>query len=636
LAKGPGMASQADLNLGEPPSVTSDVRQHARRNVDVVRPMPRRQPLAVAPGNVDLRMVQRVVFRPGIIRPLSRLFVWLWMCARFFGGNAWDRLNGRSSIQRRAVRLREVFDGAGVSFAKLAQQLSLRADMLPYVYCAELSKMLDRARPIPTAVAIKIIEDSLRRPLNEIFSTFDPQPIGSASLACVYQAKLKETGEVVAVKVRRPGIGPLLAADLRALDWLLIFAEMLTLIRPGLTTQFRRELRTILMGELDFRAEARHTEMFRLRAQADDAGITAPRVYLRYCSHEVMVTELVSGIWAWELMAAVDRNDQAFLANARRVGIEPVTVARRLMRSGHRFVLEDSFFHADPHPANLLILPNSRICFIDFGAVGRFSSETRRTWRELQYHLKNLDIEQMVASSVRLAGSLPPMDIDAATEAMKEVYADWVCAVLSPDAQWWERSASQNWLRYVSVAGDSGIPVSLELLQFFRTSLLYDSAIMRLDKDIDPIREFEVYARGAAKRARRKARRFLRERANGPSDGDYARIEQLAQSGAQFAFEFQRAVEVPSRHFRNISGKIAYGMSILARLVRWIFVLGGVGLLADYLARTFLGREIPWRAVLESLQSMGWFQIAVLCLAVVIVRRVLVRVSAPDVETPTG
>ena len=199
-------------------------------------------------------------------------------------------------------------------------------------------------------------------------------------MACVYQATLK-SGEQVAVKVRRPGIGRLLSADLRALDWLLILAEMLTLVRPGLTKQFRQELRTILMGELNFRAEARYTEMFRLRAQ-DGAGVTAPRVYFQYCCDEVLVTELMSGLWMRELMAAVDRNDQEFLSNARSMGIDPDVVARRLMQSAHRVVLEHTFFHADPHPANLAVLPDSRICFIDFGAVGRFSTETRNTWRE--------------------------------------------------------------------------------------------------------------------------------------------------------------------------------------------------------------------------------------------------------------
>src|SRR5208282_3143758 len=127
---------------------------------------------------------------------------------------------------------------------------SLRADLLPYAYCAELSKMLDRAQAFSTAEAMAIIERSLGRPLDEMFSAVDPDPIGSASLACVYQASLK-SGELVAVKVRRPGIGTLLAADLRAFDWLLIVAEALTLIRPGLTKQFRHDLRIILMGELN-------------------------------------------------------------------------------------------------------------------------------------------------------------------------------------------------------------------------------------------------------------------------------------------------------------------------------------------------------------------------------------------------
>src|SRR5262249_45122090 len=156
--------------------------------------------------------------------------------------------------------------------------LSLRADLLPYAYCAELSKMLDRVKAFPTPQAVAIIERSLGRPLNAIFAVFDPTPIGSASLACVYQATLL-SGERVAVKVRRPGIGPLLAADLRALDWLLIIAETLTFIKPGLTTNFRHDLRKMLLGELNFRAEARYQEMFRLRAEKDGDGVTAPRVF---------------------------------------------------------------------------------------------------------------------------------------------------------------------------------------------------------------------------------------------------------------------------------------------------------------------------------------------------------------------
>jgi ubiquinone biosynthesis protein len=231
---------------------------------DIVHPMSRRE----VSHSVDSAVVTLprarppVTFKPGILRPISRLLVWIGVLVRFYSGNFADAVRGQASVERRAVRLRQAFEVGGPTFAKLAQQLSMRADMLPYPYCVELSKMLDQASAFPTEQAIEIIERSVGRPLTDIFDAFDPKPIGSASLACVFQAQLK-SGERVAVKVRRPGIGPLIAADLRAFDWILIFAETLTVLPPGVTRRFREDFETILFSELNFRAEARHTNIFR-------------------------------------------------------------------------------------------------------------------------------------------------------------------------------------------------------------------------------------------------------------------------------------------------------------------------------------------------------------------------------------
>src|SRR5262249_28141349 len=192
-------------------------------------------------------------------------------------------------------------------------------------------------------------------------------------------------------------------------------------------------------------------------------------------------------IWMWELMAAVDRDDQEFLSHANSLGISPSRVGRRLILALHRELLEHIFFHADPHPANLVVLPNSRICFIDFGAVGRFSTDTRNTWRELQYYMEKQDIVRMGQASINLAGRLPPIDVDELLQATEEIYADWVYAVSSTDAEWWEKSTAQNWLRYINVAREYGVPVAMETIQFFRATLLYDSILVRLDKDLDPI-----------------------------------------------------------------------------------------------------------------------------------------------------
>jgi ubiquinone biosynthesis protein len=612
---------------------TSDMQLAATD--DVIRRLPRRKPVHVAgAANVNLPMARRVVFKPGIIRPFLRLLVWLSVGVRFFGGNGVDRLRGRASIQRRAVRLRELFESAGASFAKLGQQLSLRADILPYAYCAELSKMLDQSPSFPTTQAIAIIERNVGRSLNEIFEAFDPEPIGSASLACVYQATLK-SGERVAVKVRRPGIGPLLSADLRVLEWVFILAEVLTVVRPGQTKNLRQDLRIMLMGELNFRKEARYNEMFRLRAQKDGQNVTAPRVFFEYCSDEVLVNEFVSGVWMWELMAAVDRNDQEFLSDARSIGIDPTLVARGLVQTLHRQLLEHLFFHADPHPANLIVLPNSRICFIDFGAVGRFSTETRNTWRQLQYHMRNRDIERMVQSSVSLAGRLPPIDVEDVSEALEEIFADWVYAVSSTDAEWWEKSTAQNWLRYINVARDYGIPVTLETMQFFRATLLYDTIIVRLDKNIDPINEFKQYARQAGKEARRRVVKYMQKRLTGPTGTDYLGIEQLGDTVNQFAFKFQRRVEDPILNFRNVVGKIAYSLSVLMRIAYLMVFVVGVGLITDLISENWFGRQISWREILQKGAAMGWIQIPVLIGALVIMRRLLVRMGEPDRQPPS-
>jgi ubiquinone biosynthesis protein len=603
---------------------------HSRQ---VVRPMSRRKPLhLIDASHVTLPMPRRVVFKAGIFRPIARLGVWFGAGVRFFSGNVWDYVKGRASIQRRAVRLREIFEDTGASFAKLGQQLSLRADLLPYAYCAELSKMLDREPAFPSEQAIKIVERSLGRRLDEVFESFDPEPIGSASLACVYQAQLK-TGERVAVKVRRPGIGPLLAADLRAMDWVLQLGELFTFIKPGLTIQFRMDLKKMLLGELNFRTEARYQEMFRLRADKDGDGITAPRVFFDYCTDEVMVSELVSGVWMWELMAAVDRDDHEFLREVAPQGIDPTAVARRLVRALHRDLLEHLFFHADPHPGNLVVLPGSRICFIDFGAIGRFSTETRNTWRELNWHMRRHDIARMVHSSMSLAGRLPPIDIDTVLKKLEDIYADWVYAVNSTDAEWWERSSAQNWLRYINVAREHGIPVSLETIQFFRATLLYDSIIVRLDKNVDPVTEWKSYAQVAAKDSRRRVRRYIAKRLGGPTRMDYLQIEQLADIATQVVFKFQRSVEDPIVHFRNIVGKIAYSLGMLLRLTYMAAAAVGLALITEYAAQRWFGMRISWSGILETMLSWAATQAIILLGALVVIRRVLIRMSEPD-RTP--
>jgi len=601
-----------------------------RGNSDVIRPMPRREIThSIGALHVTVPRARRVYFEAGIILPTTRLFVWLSALIRFYVGNLVDRIRRRDSIDRRANRLRVVFEDVGGTFLKLAQQLSLRADMLPYAYCAELGKMLDRVPPFPTKQAIEVIERNIKRPLSDVFEIFDPDPIGSASLACVYQAKLK-SGQRVAVKVRRPGIGPLIAADLRAIGWLLTVAETLTFIPPEVGRRFTDDFRTILFKEMNFRTEARYTDIFRRRAAKRKKDVTAPRVYFEYCSEEVMVSELVSGVWMWELLAAVDANDEKFLAKVRSIGIEPKSLASKLVVVMLREAQEELFFHGDPHPANLVILPNNKICFIDFGAIGRFSTKTRKLFRELQYHMSKSDIGRIANTALSLAGPLPPMDVDRVRGEMENIYSDWVYAMNSRDAEWWERSSGQAWLRFMQVAREFHMPANHESIQFFRTSFSYDSMITRLNKDINIVKEYETYARQAGKEARERVKQSLRQRRWGPTDSDYLQLEEFGDVLAQSFFQLQRNIENPIFQFKNIVGKIAYIASLLLKLGYFVAAAMGIGLITGAVARRWFGYEIDWASILERATTFGWLQLALIAILLVVIRRIVIRLNMPD------
>jgi predicted unusual protein kinase regulating ubiquinone biosynthesis (AarF/ABC1/UbiB family) len=597
----------------------------------IVQPMPRREVShAVDSAVVTLpRARPPVAFKPGVLRPIGRLLVWLGAFLRFYFGNLVDVLLRRDTVERRAVRLRRVFEDGGPTFAKLAQQLSMRADMLPYPYCVELSKMLDQAAAFPTQKAVEIIERNLGRPLEDVFEVFDPVPIGSASLACVFQAELK-TGERVAVKVRRPGIGPLIAADLRALDWILIVGETLTIIAPGVSRRFREDFETILFNEMNFRAEARYTDIFRRRAEKRKKDVTAPRVHFQYCTEEVMVSELVTGVWMWEVLAAVDSNDRQFLAQLRRQGIEPKKLASKLVRIMNRETQEELFFHADPHPANLIILPDNRICFIDFGAIGRFSTQTRKLFRELAYHTAQGDIGRIVNTSLSFLGALPPMDVERVRVEMEKIYSDAVYALQSEDAEWWEKSAAQGWLRFLEVAREFSLPASFEAILFFRTTFSYDIIIHRLNRKIDIVKEWQGYQRERAKEASKRVKGNFKQRLLGPTDMDYLQMEEFGDMLTLMFFQLQRNIETPIIHFRNIVGKISYIASLFLKLGYLVGVAFAIGLVANWVSQRWFGHEINWAPIFERVSTFGWVQLALIVVALVIIRRIVIRLSLPD------
>jgi ubiquinone biosynthesis protein len=614
-----GAPEEEAVNLPMP----GEIRPLERRS----RPVRSMRPMAQVPRR------RSVPFRAGGFRTTWRLVVWVFAAIRLALGTLGDILVRKDSIDRRAVRLRHVLQGMGPTFVKLGQQLSIRADILPYRYCAELTKLLDSVPPFPVERAIERVEAVAKRPIEEIFLAFDPKPIGSASIGCVYQAVLP-TGERVAVKVRRPGIGDTFASDLRAMGWLLTCLEELTLLRPGMTADLRAELRKMLFEELDYPLEARYTELFSSRAKKKkQTFIGAPKVYFELCGEDVIVTEFISGVFLWEVLSALDSKDPTALNELRALGYDPELIAKRMIRAFYWETLENIFFHADPHPANIVVRPDNTLVFIDFGSCGRFSGKTKRAYHRFQHYITEEDVSGMTEAAMTLLEPLPPIDLEKLTREIEAFFWDWLYATKSAHAEWWERCTGQMWMKFLSIARRYAIPINLDTLRMFRATFLYDSIAFRLHKDLDMNGEFKEYVRERGSRTRKKVRRALRRRVEkGLDDRDYIVMQRLARLGRQFINRVQHELDSPHHRFFDMLGKAAYGVSMLLRVAMFgsglhVVVLFGIG---AYLYSR--GTPAAPSELLRMLVSSTAYQVGAGVLVLFVARKALARLSDMDVE----
>ena len=514
---------------------------------------------------VSPAMMRQLNWTANIFQTFSRLMIYGFAALRWAVAILWDKLLRLDTIERRAVRLRESIERLGGSAVKVGQQMAMRIDLLPYEYTVELTKMLDRMPTFPASYAIERIEEVMGKPLLEVFAAFDPVPIGSASVACVFQAFLKN-GDRVAVKVRRPGIGQKFVADCNALAAVLQFLEFFTFIRPGLSRNFVYEFRSMLMEELDFRKEARYTELFRSGVKAHMKHISAPRIYFELSSQDIMVSEFVSGIWMREMIAAVEKNDTKALELLRAEGIHPELVAKRLLRTNQFGVFENVLFHADPHPSNVVIQRNSELVFIDFGSSGAYTTKERNNWKQLSHYHDKADIGRMVQAALAILEPLPPIDIDEFSKRVEGIFWQDLYAFKSEHTEWWERTSAKIWIRFLSLAREYNIPLNLNTLKMIRSTLLYETIAARLYPEVNAYKEHRVYRDKAGKRARKRVHKeVLKFLFKGPSNESYLAIEQLADMANRTTYLAQRWLDAPPFQFSNLVDKASMAISIFLR-----------------------------------------------------------------------
>jgi ubiquinone biosynthesis protein len=574
-------------------------------------------------------------FEAGFFSTIGRLFLWLAGGLHFAFGVLFDRLRGHDSDATRAVRLRHTFEMLGTTFIKFGQQLSMRLDVLPYAYTRELESMLDHVPPIDEADAIAIVERAIGKPIHEAFSRFDSDPIGSASIACVYHAVLK-SGEHVAVKVRRPGIGEKLIADMRALQWLLMLAE-LALIPPDFTSNFIRELRMMLVEELDFVREARFGDLYRkaTRKHKQFHFVTAPKVFFKLSNAEVLVTEYVQGYWMHEIITALETDDEAAVARMHEMNIDPLVLARRVQLIARFNNFENIFFHADIHPANMLVQPGNKIVLIDFGSCGSFSRKELNSWRRWFDAQSVNDVSGMVQAALAIIEPLPPINKDEFALRLEAVFWNDLYAIKSKQSDWYERISARVWLGFLKLSREYNVPMRLNMLRMIRASMLSDTIAARLDHDQDPYKEFRHYEKGAGKRAKKRIIKRLR-RLLGPSK--YIRIENGIEASLKSFYQIQRTLD-SIRNIRIVPliGKAAQAFLLALRTSMWIGGIASLWTISIFLKEAWDRWRNPAAPEPQDLPAtltetlLDWrFELVALFIVMLAGRRVLRRLMDRD------
>ncbi|CAB4289619.1 unnamed protein product [Prunus armeniaca] len=348
----------------------------------------------------------RAIYRRRPLILLRRLFQTGLTFGKWFAYRYIDNLMERSDqmFEVRAAELRQVLLQLGPAYVKIAQAISSRPDLIPPSYLDELSLLQDRISPFSTEVAINTIEQELGLPIEELFSEISLEPVAAASLGQVYQARLRRTGQVVAVKVQRPGVQAAISLDILILRFL---AGLLRRIR-NLNTDLQAvvdEWASSLFREMDYRTEANNGLKFR-QLYGGIPDVLVPEMYLDYTTRRVLVMEWVEGQKLSEV------NDLYMVEVGTYCSFNQL--------------LEYGFYHADPHPGNLLRTYDGKLAYLDFGMMGEFKQELRNGFIEACLHLVNRDFGALAKDFVTLGLIPPTADKEAVTKALTGVFQNAV------------------------------------------------------------------------------------------------------------------------------------------------------------------------------------------------------------------
>ncbi|MGA3020882.1 MAG: AarF/UbiB family protein [Candidatus Micrarchaeales archaeon] len=373
-------------------------------------------------------------------------------------------------------RVRMTLEELGTTFVKFGQLLSTREDIVGVDYAAELSKLQDKMKPFPAEQAKHMVEKELGMPVTELFSSFESEPLASASVAQVHRAKLKN-GRRVVVKIQRPGIERTIREDIRIMHYLAHMANKhIPEVRKYDPIYLVNEFERSMMKELDFLREAKSATRLRHNFEGDKS-VFIPAIYDTLCTKRVLVMEEVRGARLSEVI------------NSNSAKYDKKLIAHRCAQAFFKMVIVDGFYHADPHPGNIMILDRNVICYLDFGRVGSIDREISENLFKLALFAIEGDVNGIVSHLIRTNMISDNANISSFKADMTDVIDGYY-------------STSSRGIRMgqllsdlLSVIGRYEFNRPREVAELTRAIFIMEGVGTRLNPRFNIIDEFEPYAK---------------------------------------------------------------------------------------------------------------------------------------------
>jgi ubiquinone biosynthesis protein len=398
----------------------------------------------------------------------------------------WQRLRPGSRTQDGPDWLRRFLEELGGTYIKFGQVLSLQPDALPVAYCNALFDLLDKVPPFPYHHVEQTFIEDLGLPPGEIFDHFDQQPIASASIGQVHFALLD--GRKLAVKVRRPTVESDFAADILMMRTFASAIELLRFKRWAWLARATREFCTWTHEELDYRYEARFMATLGYNAR-DNEQEAVPELLTRYTTTRILVAEFMEGPMVLDYIRSLDRRDPELETRLEAMHFDREEFARNIVRNFVSDAFHHGMFHADLHPANLFILHDNVVGYVDFGITGTLSPHSRRSMVSLTLALTRADLDGMMIHFRSITDIEDSSDLDAFREGLD--------ALLD---KWFERNGPEPELRttfsivmldMLKLSRRTNVWPTPDVIRYLRSVITADGLITRFAAELDVGRHLE-------------------------------------------------------------------------------------------------------------------------------------------------